>query len=93
MIKLKSLFGLFTIKATRESFVDGFFRTGDVGYFDDDEFIHLVDRAKEIFKYYGNHVPLHNIISSLINLFVREYILITYWDAFADFSYRNRKHY
>lgn len=43
-------------KATEEAFVDGYFRTGDVGYFDNDGFVYIVDRVKEIFKYFGDHV-------------------------------------
>ncbi|XP_021963052.2 4-coumarate--CoA ligase 1-like [Folsomia candida] len=54
--------------ATQNSMTsDGFFRTGDVGFYDDDEFLYVVDRAKEIFKYYGNHVSptdIENVINN-----------------------------
>ncbi|XP_021957098.2 probable 4-coumarate--CoA ligase 3 [Folsomia candida] len=43
-------------KATREAFIDGYFRTGDIGYYDENGFIMVVDRLKEIFKFIGNHV-------------------------------------
>ncbi|TMW58582.1 hypothetical protein Poli38472_010141 [Pythium oligandrum] len=35
---------------------DGFLRTGDIGYIDDDGFVHIVDRAKELIKYKGHQV-------------------------------------
>ncbi|KUF89886.1 voltage-gated potassium channel subunit beta [Phytophthora nicotianae] len=43
--------------ATRESFTeDGFLRTGDIGYIDDDGFVFIVDRLKELIKYKGHQV-------------------------------------
>ncbi|KAM0276093.1 hypothetical protein ACHAQH_007112 [Verticillium albo-atrum] len=46
-------------KATRESFVDGWHRTGDLLYFEDGKF-YFVDRAKEIIHYEGRRViPAH----------------------------------
>ncbi|XP_053673670.1 probable 4-coumarate--CoA ligase 1 [Anopheles nili] len=35
---------------------EGFFRSGDVGFLDEDGFLHLVDRQKDIFKFRNFHV-------------------------------------
>jgi long-chain acyl-CoA synthetase len=36
-----------------QAFVDGFFRTGDVGYFDEDGFIFIIDRIKDMINASG----------------------------------------
>ncbi|KAH6642754.1 4-coumarate-CoA ligase [Boeremia exigua] len=41
---------------TEDGFRDGFFPTGDVGYVDDQGFVYLVDRLKELIKVKGNQV-------------------------------------
>ncbi|GMF44289.1 unnamed protein product [Phytophthora fragariaefolia] len=44
-------------EATRETFTEGgFLRTGDIGYIDDDGFVFIVDRLKELIKYKGHQV-------------------------------------
>ncbi|ETP43704.1 hypothetical protein F442_09611 [Phytophthora nicotianae P10297] len=44
-------------EATREAFTDdGFICTGDVGYIDEDDYIFIVDRLKELIKYKGHQV-------------------------------------
>lgn len=30
---------------------DGYFKTGDIGYYDEDQCFYVVDRIKEMFKY------------------------------------------
>ncbi|XP_017098594.2 luciferin 4-monooxygenase [Drosophila bipectinata] len=41
-------------KSTKEALdEDGWFRTGDVGYFDDDQYLYMTDRKKEVLKWKG----------------------------------------
>lgn len=42
--------------ATAESIVDGWFHTGDIGFMDEDNFIYLVDRAKDMVLRGGENV-------------------------------------
>lgn len=43
-------------KATKESFVDGWYRSGDIGTINEQGLVHIVDRKKELIKYKGNQV-------------------------------------
>jgi len=43
-------------EATAETIVDGWLHTGDIGYFDEDGFIYLVDRAKDMILRGGENV-------------------------------------
>lgn len=36
---------------------EGFFKTGDLGYYDEDKYFYIVDRLKEIISYQGHQVP------------------------------------
>lgn len=43
-------------EATAESFIDGWFLTGDIGYMDEEGFIFIVDRAKDIIIRGGENI-------------------------------------
>lgn len=52
---------------TKDAFADGWFRTGDVGYYNEDRLFYITDRAKELIKVKGFQVPpaeLEGIIRS-----------------------------
>jgi steroid-24-oyl-CoA synthetase len=43
-------------EASAESFIDGWFKTGDIGYLDSENFVVLVDRAKDIIIRGGENI-------------------------------------
>lgn len=55
-------------EATRDVFTpDGFVRTGDIGYIDEDGFVFIIDRLKEMIKYKGHQIApaeLEDILTS-----------------------------
>ena len=53
-------------KATTEAMVDGFFRSGDIGHFDDDGYLHLTGRAKDmIITAAGRNIAPQNLENML----------------------------
>lgn len=54
--------------ATAETIVDGWLHTGDIGYVDEDNFIYLVDRAKDMVLRGGE-----NVYSSEVEMIVYRY--------------------
>ncbi|MBD0416746.1 class I adenylate-forming enzyme family protein [Oryzicola mucosus] len=53
-------------KATAQSLRDGWFRTGDVGYLDDEKFLFLVDRKKDMIISGGENVYCREVEEALI---------------------------
>lgn len=51
--------------ATAETFVDGWLRTGDIGYIDEENFVFLVDRAKDIIIRGGENISAAEIENCL----------------------------
>ncbi|KAG5895466.1 hypothetical protein JTB14_013381 [Gonioctena quinquepunctata] len=55
-------------EATLGSFTsDGWLRTGDLGYYDDDKYFYIVDRLKELIKYNGYQVAPAELEAILVN--------------------------
>ncbi|RRQ45817.1 AMP-dependent synthetase/ligase [Chryseobacterium sp. SC28] len=51
---------------TKEAFTDdGFFRTGDIGMIDEDNFLYITDRKKEMFKTSGGKFVAPQVIENL----------------------------
>ncbi|XP_030375093.1 4-coumarate--CoA ligase 1 [Scaptodrosophila lebanonensis] len=57
-----------SIETRRMQDFEGWFHTGDLGYFDDQNFLYIVDRKKEILKFQGLHywpTEIENVITEL----------------------------
>jgi len=56
------------VETRRMQDFEGWFHTGDLGYFDEQNFLYIVDRKKEILKYQGLHywpTEIEGVISEL----------------------------
>ncbi|XP_035714708.1 luciferin 4-monooxygenase-like isoform X2 [Folsomia candida] len=54
-----------SLEVTKDSFHNDWIPTGDVGFYDEEGFIYIKDRIKEIFKYFNNHIcpsELENVL-------------------------------
>jgi long-chain acyl-CoA synthetase len=54
-------------EATRDAFTDGWLRTGDVGYMDDEGYVFLVDRIKDLIICSGFNVYPRNIEEAIMH--------------------------
>jgi long-chain acyl-CoA synthetase len=65
-------------EATREAFEDGWFRTGDIGHFDDEGFLVITDRKKDILVTSGGkNVPPQPIENMLkLNLYIVNAVVV-----------------
>lgn len=53
-------------QATKEAFTDnGYFRSGDIGYFDDDAYLYIVDRKKEIIIRGGENISCQEVEAAI----------------------------
>lgn len=57
--------GYLPAEAGADAFYDGWYRTGDIGHLDDDGFLHITDRSKEMVKVRGFQVAPAEVEAAL----------------------------
>jgi len=55
-------------EATRQTIIDGWLRTGDIAWVDDEGYTYIVDRLKELIKYKSYQVPPTELESVLMEM-------------------------
>ncbi|XP_037951201.1 4-coumarate--CoA ligase 1-like [Teleopsis dalmanni] len=77
------------VKATEAVLdVDGWVRTGDLGYMDEENYLYLLDRCKDIFKYKGRQYSPHEIEETIQELsdVLDACVFAVYDDEFNDLA-------
>ncbi|KAF5300690.1 hypothetical protein FQA39_LY11052 [Lamprigera yunnana] len=60
------LIGYYNVDSSEIWDSEGWLKTGDIVYYDDDSCLYVVDRIKEMFKYQGWHIPPASIEAILL---------------------------
>jgi 4-coumarate--CoA ligase len=64
-------------EATRDSMdSDDFVKTGDIGYVNEQGFVYVIDRKKDIFKYCGHHINPSEIENVILTLDEVEFVSV-----------------
>ncbi len=92
---------------TRDAFVDGWFKTGDIGVLDDDGFLAVTDRKKDLLKTSGgkfiapqpveNSLKLHSFIGTAVVVGDRRkfpcVIISPHFSLLEQWAHENRLHF
>jgi long-chain acyl-CoA synthetase len=66
------------VEKTKEVIKDGYFHTGDIGHIDEDGFLKITDRKKEMFKTSGGKYVAPQVIENVIkqSMFIEQVMVI-----------------